>query len=506
MPLQAGQMLNNRYRIVRLLGQGGFGAVYRAWDTNLNKPCAVKENLDTSPEAQRQFTREATVLANLSHENLPRVTDHYILPDQGQYLVMDFVEGEDLASMVQRQGPVPLDQALLWVSQVADALSYLHTRQPVVVHRDVKPANIRITPEGKAMLVDFGLVKIYDPHMRTTLGARAVTPGYAPPEQYGQGNTDARTDLYALGATLYNLLTGRPPMESVQRMSGRQMPAAHQVNTQVPAHIGLAIERSMRLEPDQRYQTVAEFKAALASPPQPALVRPAPEAQLRPAVAPGSAASAYPEAQPQAQRPRPARPPVSMPISKPRPQPQKSRRLGFGVGALAISLLCLLGVLVFGAWVFGNDDEITRQTEDARFQATLEERVRLTSTAQAAPTLTARARSADQSSVQATSQAVEARLSGQKAARVLEFGPKAGELPHDPGNGLIESLEAGVDLKNLFLQARFTNPHAASKSPWDYGFIFRHEGKNQHYRFLIHSDRSCTTPPSGPKAIERASP
>lgn len=100
MPLQQGQVLNNRYRTVKLLGQGGFGAVYKAWDINLNKACAVKENLDTSPEAQRQFAREATVLANLSHPNLPRVTDHFSLPGQGQYLVMDYVEGEDLESLL----------------------------------------------------------------------------------------------------------------------------------------------------------------------------------------------------------------------------------------------------------------------------------------------------------------------------------------------------------------------------------------------------------------------
>ncbi len=170
MPLQPGQVLNNRYRIVRLLGQGGFGAVYRAWDTNLNRPCALKENLDTSPEAQRQFTREATVLANLSHPNLPRVTDHFIVPGQGQYLVMDFVEGEDMASLLQKQGAFTLEQALPWILQVAEALSYLHSRTPPVVHRDVKPANIRITPEGKAMLVDFGLVKLFDPHLHTTVG------------------------------------------------------------------------------------------------------------------------------------------------------------------------------------------------------------------------------------------------------------------------------------------------------------------------------------------------
>src|SRR4030042_3093243 len=125
MALQPGQVLNNRYRVVRLLGQGGFGAVYRAWDTNLNRPCAVKENLDTSSEAQRQFTREATVLANLSHPNLTRVTDHFILPDQGQYLVMDFVEGGDLASIVHQRGPVPVRQAVVWLSQVADGLDYL---------------------------------------------------------------------------------------------------------------------------------------------------------------------------------------------------------------------------------------------------------------------------------------------------------------------------------------------------------------------------------------------
>lgn len=171
MPLQQGQLLNNRYRTVKLLGQGGFGAVYKAWDINLNKACAVKENLDTSPEAQRQFAREATVLANLSHPNLPRVTDHFSLPGQGQYLVMDYVEGEDLESLQQRLGTVPPGQAIQWVTQVADALTYLHTQRPPVLHRDLKPANIRVTPGGRAMLVDFGLVKIYDPSLRTTMGA-----------------------------------------------------------------------------------------------------------------------------------------------------------------------------------------------------------------------------------------------------------------------------------------------------------------------------------------------
>jgi eukaryotic-like serine/threonine-protein kinase len=262
-PVSIGQVLNNRYRIVKLLGQGGFGAVYKAWDLNLGKHWALKENLDTSPEAERQFTREATILANLSHPNLPQVTDHFSLPGQGQYLVMDFIEGEDLERLLQRQGRVPADRAIIWIAQVADALVYLHSQNPPVLHRDLKPGNIRITPAGQAMLVDFGLVKVYDPSLRTTIGARAVTPGYSPPEQYGQGSTDIRSDIYALGATLYTLLTGLEPQESVQRFADDQMIPASSINPQVPADIGQAVAHAMALKPSQRYQTVTEFKQAL---------------------------------------------------------------------------------------------------------------------------------------------------------------------------------------------------------------------------------------------------
>ncbi|MEL7644213.1 MAG: serine/threonine-protein kinase, partial [bacterium] len=182
MVFEAGYILNSRYRIVKLLGQGGFGAVYKAWDLNLSHSCAVKENLDTSLEAQRQFTREATVLANLSHPNLPRVTDHFIIHDQGQYLVMDFIEGEDLQTMLEKDGTIPQERVITWMGQVMDALEYLHGRTPPVLHRDIKPANIKITPDGKAVLVDFGLVKLFDSHVKTTVGARAITPGYSPPE------------------------------------------------------------------------------------------------------------------------------------------------------------------------------------------------------------------------------------------------------------------------------------------------------------------------------------
>jgi len=162
-PLNSGQIINNRYRIINLLGQGGFGAIYRVWDLNLNRHCALKENLDTSRDAEQQFGREASILANLIHPNLVRVTDYFFIQGQGQYLVMDFVEGEDLQEKLQKNsGYLPVDQVISWVIQICDALIFLHSQNPPIIHRDIKPANIKITPQGRSVLVDFGIAKIYD--------------------------------------------------------------------------------------------------------------------------------------------------------------------------------------------------------------------------------------------------------------------------------------------------------------------------------------------------------
>ncbi len=180
--LAIGSILQNRYRIVKLIGQGGFGAVYRGWDLSLEQPVAVKENFGSDAESQRQFEREAKLLAGLRHPNLPRVGDHFVVPGQGQYLVMDFVEGKSLTTLLSERGG-PLDEAevLPWMRQVCEALDYLHTRTPPIIHRDVKPDNIIITSDGRAVLVDFGISKVYDPGKGTTIGAKAVTPGYSPP-------------------------------------------------------------------------------------------------------------------------------------------------------------------------------------------------------------------------------------------------------------------------------------------------------------------------------------
>jgi len=262
MTLNTGLIINGRYRIAKLLGEGGFGAVYQAWDLNLDQLCALKMNLDTSQEAQKQFQKEAAVLAKLSHPNLPRVTDRFFVQGQGQFLVMDFVEGEDLESMMSK-GAIQPESAIEWIGQVADALNYLHSQPQPIIHRDIKPANIRVTPNGRAVLVDFGLVKVYDKHLKTTIGARAVTPGYSPPEQYGRGSTDAQTDIYALAATLYTLLTSEEPPESIQRIVEDTLKPVTQVNSGVGTEVEQAIGQAMSLTPSQRYGTVLDFTAAL---------------------------------------------------------------------------------------------------------------------------------------------------------------------------------------------------------------------------------------------------
>jgi len=264
MALERGSVLNNRYRIDALLGQGGRGAVYLGWDSNLRIPVAIKENLDATPEAQEQFFYEANILARLSHPNLTRVTDYFIIPGQGQYLVMDYVQGDDLEKIVEQNGPVPEDEALTWTAQICNALNYLHSQKPPIIHRDIKPANIKIRPDGQAILVDFGIAKSYDPRSGTLIGAKAITPGYSPPEQYGFGTTDPRSDVYALGATLYHLLTGSPLPESVQRAAGATtITPPRQINAQISASTEIAVVRAVEVLADRRYQTVKEFQSAL---------------------------------------------------------------------------------------------------------------------------------------------------------------------------------------------------------------------------------------------------
>jgi serine/threonine protein kinase len=264
MTLERGALLHKRYRIVEILGQGGMGSVYRAVDENLGVDVAVKENLFTTDEYARQFRLEAVILANLRHPNLPRVTDHFVIGDQGQYLVMDYIEGEDLRQRMERQGNITEDEAILLGAAICDALSHLHTRKPPILHRDLKPGNVKITPDGHIFLVDFGLAKVLHGNQATTTGARAMTPGYSPPEQYGTARTDPRTDIYSLGATLYAALSGIIPEDGLARaMDNTQLTPLRKRNSKVSRRLASSIEKAMGIDPADRFQYADDFKISL---------------------------------------------------------------------------------------------------------------------------------------------------------------------------------------------------------------------------------------------------
>lgn len=266
MVLERNTLLNNRYRILEILGQGGMGSIYRALDENLGVEVAVKDNLFTTDEYAQQFRREAEILAKLRHANLPRVTDHFVAPGQGQYLVMDYIEGEDLRQRMDRLGTLPEEEVILIGLAVCDALSYLESRKPPVVHRDIKPGNIKITPMGNIFLVDFGLVKQLSDSQVTATGARAMTPGYSPPEQYGTARTDHRSDVFSLGATLYAALTGFVPEDALSRtMEQDSLTPIRNHNPKVSRKMAAVIEKSVEVKPDNRYQTAQDFKEALLS-------------------------------------------------------------------------------------------------------------------------------------------------------------------------------------------------------------------------------------------------
>ncbi|HEX8993163.1 MAG TPA: protein kinase [Anaerolineales bacterium] len=264
MTLERGTLLHKRYRIVEILGQGGMGSVYRAVDENLGVDVAVKENLFTTDEYARQFRLEAVILASLRHPNLPRVSDHFAVGDQGQYLIMDFIEGEDLRQRMERMGTITEEDAVMVGAAMCDALGYLHSRKPSILHRDIKPGNVKITPDGNIYLVDFGLAKLVQGTQATTTGARAMTPGYSPPEQYGTARTDPRTDIYSLGATLYAGLTGMIPEDGLARaMDNAQLTPLRKRNSRVSRRLAAVIEKAMAVDPADRWQTAEEFKKAL---------------------------------------------------------------------------------------------------------------------------------------------------------------------------------------------------------------------------------------------------
>jgi serine/threonine protein kinase len=258
--------LAGRYLIGKKVGEGGMAAVYQATDTRSNETVAVKEMSQDglSPqevkEALDAFRFEADTLMRLRHPNLPRVYAHFF-EGARHYLVMEFIDGQTLEQRLgDAKGALSETEVMGWAEQLCSALSYLHAQRPPIIFRDIKPSNVMVTRAGKIKLIDFGIARVFAPgRARDTqiLG----TPGFAPPEQYGKAQTDARADVYALGCTLYQLLSNYDPATTPFAL-----PPLNTRNAKVSPHIQLAIEHATKLDRDQRFQSVADFERALLHP------------------------------------------------------------------------------------------------------------------------------------------------------------------------------------------------------------------------------------------------
>ena len=260
-------MLQQRYLIVGQVGRGGMSAVYQAVDTRVgNRQVAIKEmsqghlSPDELVAATTRFQQEATLLSSLHHPNLPRIHDAF--SEQGRsYLVMEFIDGKTLLQMLKASGgrPLPVGQMLDYASQLCDVLAYLHSQNPPVIFRDLKPTNVMVKQDGHVMLIDFGIARFFKEGQdqdTVFLGS----PGYAPPEQHGTSQTNPRSDLYALGATLHCCLTGRDPFHADDRFA---FPPVHQLNPLVPTELDQLIQHLVSIDERQRPHSALEVQQAL---------------------------------------------------------------------------------------------------------------------------------------------------------------------------------------------------------------------------------------------------
>ena len=270
--LEPHTILQGRYKVVRQLGQGGMGTVYEAMDERLDTIVALKETFFADERLRKQFEREARLLARLHHPALPRVSDHFS-EGEGQFLVMQYIPGDDLSEMMaQRRGPFPAEQVLTWADQLLDALDYLHTQEPQIVHRDIKPQNLKLTQRGQIILLDFGLAKGQAGEIsRVTTSASifGYTPNYAPLEQIQGLGTDSRSDLYSLAATIYHLLTGTKPPDALTRaaalVNGQPDPllSATELNPAVAPEVSNVLQQAMAQNREQRFPNASEMRKAL---------------------------------------------------------------------------------------------------------------------------------------------------------------------------------------------------------------------------------------------------
>ncbi|HMQ29470.1 MAG TPA: DEAD/DEAH box helicase [Chloroflexaceae bacterium] len=262
MTLAPGQTIDRRYKILRVLGQGGFGAVYLAEDLEGRRQCAVKESLHTDPDAEEQFALEVAMLRQVRTPNMPRVYDFFpAAAGAGQILVMEYIAGESLQDRIATRGPLPELEALAIALHILTALIHLHQQQPAIIHRDIKPLNIKVDDLGNAWLLDLGIGKrLGSP---TARGALAATEAYSPPEQLQRQATDERSDLFALGATLYHLVTGQPPVSALARLAGIASIPAARARPGLSQACAAIIDRALKLDPADRFAGALEMYRAV---------------------------------------------------------------------------------------------------------------------------------------------------------------------------------------------------------------------------------------------------
>ncbi|HUQ32489.1 MAG TPA: SUMF1/EgtB/PvdO family nonheme iron enzyme [Pyrinomonadaceae bacterium] len=259
--------MQKRYRIIRPIGRGGMGQVYEAIDDTVDSIVVIKETLASTDKLRNAFAHEAKLLANLKHPALPRVT-HYFLEGDDQFLVMEFIEGRNLAELLKLRGrPFGYEKIVTWTDKLLDALSYLHGQREPVIHRDIKPANIKVTDEEDIYLLDFGLAK-GAPGLETS-SVQGYTAAYAPLEQLTNSGTSSQSDLYSLGATLYHLLTGRPPESASERYEameegiGDPLRPANQLNPEVPETISMVVSHALAMKRMERFASADAMREAL---------------------------------------------------------------------------------------------------------------------------------------------------------------------------------------------------------------------------------------------------
>jgi serine/threonine protein kinase len=270
--IEAGTILQGRYRVEKQIGQGGMGAVFVATDERFGSTVAIKETFFTDEKFRKAFEREARLLNSLRHPALPRVSDHFI-DGSGQFLVMEYIDGDDLSEQLESEGKVfAVEDVVGWAVQLLDALEYLHTREIQVIHRDIKPQNLKLTSRGQIILLDFGLAKGTTTNAESATAAKSVfgySRNYASIEQIQGSGTDPRSDLYSLAATLYHLLTGIPPADALTRamnvLSAKPDPLieASQIRPEISDGISRVLTEAMALNAEQRPASAKVMRARL---------------------------------------------------------------------------------------------------------------------------------------------------------------------------------------------------------------------------------------------------